>query len=152
MENGFSGLKNILAVILMVVFVSSCQWSGEKGDVEQWKEEIRLAEEAFARKVGSEGMNKGFIEFAADEAVLMRGNQLIEGKEAIKEFMTNQNSKNLQWEPKFIDVAQSGDLGYTYGYYTYTYPDSTGNEVKSTGVFHSVWKRQDDGSWKYVWD
>jgi ketosteroid isomerase-like protein len=30
--------------------------------------------------------------------------------------------------------------------------DSVGNKKDFKGIFHTVWKKQKDGSWKYVWD
>ena len=58
----------------------------------------------------------------------------------------------LVWKPDYVDVSESGDLAYTYGKYTFTSRDSTGRKVVSKGIFHTVWKRQEDGSWKFVWD
>jgi ketosteroid isomerase-like protein len=52
----------------------------------------------------------------------------------------------------FVDVAASGDLAYTYGQYTISSKDENGKEITKSGVFHTVWKQQSDGSWKYVWD
>lgn len=123
-----------------------------KGNVQKWKQEIVDTEAAFAQMVQEQGMNRAFVAFAADEAVLMRGNQLIVGKEEIQKFMENQTSRGLSWKPEHVDVSTSGDLGYTYGYYTFVYQDSTGTNMEAQGVFHSVWKRQEDGSWKFVWD
>lgn len=79
---------------------------------------------------------------------------MIKGKKAIEEFYVNQNLDNvtLEWEPEFIEVAASGDLGYTYGPYTFISVDSSGKETKSGGIFHTVWKRQANGKWRYVWD
>jgi ketosteroid isomerase-like protein len=59
---------------------------------------------------------------------------------------------SLVWKPDYVDVSKSGDLGYTYGTYNYTSLDSLGNEQSSSGVFHTVWKRQEDSSWKFVSD
>lgn len=36
--------------------------------------------------------------------------------------------------------------------YTYSVTDSTGETKSSSGIFHTVWKRQADGTWKFVWD
>ena len=73
---------------------------------------------------------------------------------AFLEYFKKQNLKDveLEWLPDFIDVAKSGDLAYTYGKYTFSSKDTTGAIVKSDGVFHTVWKRQSDGTWKFVWD
>ena len=59
---------------------------------------------------------------------------------------------SLVWEPDFIDVSVAGDLAYTYGKFTYTSITESGDTLTSKGIFHTVWKRQEDGSWKYVWD
>ena len=56
----------------------------------------------------------------------------------------------LTWEPDFADVAKSGDLGYTWGRYTYTSFDST--ESPSCGFYVTIWKKQLDGSWRFVFD
>ena len=58
----------------------------------------------------------------------------------------------LEWKPDYIDVSISGDLGYTYGKFTFSAIDTTGKLIESEGIFHTVWKKQEDGSWKYVWD
>nr|WP_262917559.1 nuclear transport factor 2 family protein [Aestuariivivens sediminicola] len=99
-----------------------------------------------------EGMRTAFLNFAADEAVLLRNDSLIKGRPGIAYYMKNANSKGLHWEPEFADVSASGDLGYTYGEYTYSYTDSTGTVQTARGIFHTVWKRQADNSWKFVWD
>ena len=120
--------------------------------MEAWKQEILETEKNFATMVQKEGLHKAFVAFADDNAVLMRNNTLVIGKAAIDERYKNLNSKNLSWKPDFIDVSASGDLGYTYGKYDFTYKDSLGNDQIDTGIFHSVWKRQDDRTWKFVWD
>lgn len=120
--------------------------------IEKWKQEILDTERSFAKMASEEGIYKAFTYYAADEAVLMRNNKLIIGKPAIMQLYQGKDSKGLSWEPDFVDVATSGDLGYTYGRYTFTYADSSGKTVTDRGVFHTVWKRQEDGSWKYVWD
>ena len=120
--------------------------------IETWKHEIMDTELRFSNMAQKEGMNTAFLAFVADDGVLLRNDKLIKGKDSIKSYMKNSNSKGLAWKPDFVDVSSSGDLGYTYGEYTYTYQDSLGNDVASKGIFHTVWKRQQDGSWKFVWD
>lgn len=98
-----------------------------------------------------EGIATAFYTFADDSAVIRRGPGVIKGKQAIKEFYEKQpQSGELQWSPDFADV--SGDLGYTYGKFTFSLKDSTGKVNETHGIFHTVWKKQKDGSWKFVWD
>ena len=100
----------------------------------------------------NKGLHDAFLAFAAEDATLMRNNELIIGKIAIDSFYLGKTSKGLIWQPDFIDVSTSGDLGYSYGHYTFSYVDSLGSEQENKGVFHTVWKRQEDGTWKFVWD
>lgn len=55
-------------------------------------------------------------------------------------------------ETGFCRYCKSGDLAYTYGKYNFSALSTNGEKISSTGIFHTVWKKQDDGSWKYVWD
>ena len=102
----------------------------------------------------SDGVQKAFVYFAADSAAILRQNKVLKGKEAIRlqyESFPRQGTQ-LEWAPDFADVSVSGDLGYTYGKYTLTSTDSVGHTTQSKGVFHTVWKRQQDGKWRFVWD
>jgi len=136
---------------LFLILFCSCQTESKKDSVEKWKQEIRKAEEDFAQMAKEKGIHDAFMSFAADDAVLQRG-ELIIGKEAIDQHLKRSISKNLAWSPDFVDVSSSGDLGYTYGKYVFTYNDSIGNPLEDIGIFHTVWKRQVDGTWKFVWD
>lgn len=120
----------------------------------QFESEILETEKAFARLVKEEGWKTGFLAYAADEAVLSRGGKLIEGKKAIEAYFDQQTLKNvhLEWVPDFVSVSASGDLGYTYGKFTFGAIDEAGQEIKAAGIFHTVWKRQPNGDWRYVWD
>jgi len=126
----------------------------QENQMEIWKNEVMRAELDFAEMAKTEGLAKAFEAFAANDAVLSRNNVLVSGKEGIKKFYENRDLTNvsLEWKPDFIEIASSGDLAYTYGKYTYTTIDSIGVRTSSNGIFHTVWKRQADGSWKYVWD
>ncbi len=126
--------------------------NSNKNDIEKWKQEILETEQEFAEMVKEKGIHDAFIRYAAEDAVLMRNNDLVIGKENIAQLYKNQNAKGLSWTPDFIDVATSGDLAYTYGHFTFSFADSSGNSQESKGVFHTIWKRQADGSWKFVWD
>jgi len=147
--------KLIPAFLISLLVLTSCK-TGTERQIEQWKTEIRQTEQAFAEMAQKEGIPKAFLIYAAEDAVLLRNNQLIKGKQALKAFYSQQTTPSekvsLTWKPDFVDVSKSGDLGYTYGTYQYTVTDSLGNTKTSEGIFHTVWKRQEDGSWRFVWD
>ncbi len=122
---------------------------------EKSKTEIAAAEKDFAKMAAEKGIAEAFAFFADSNATIKRQHDtLIHGKESIRNFYSADYFKTatVKWSPDFIDAAESGDIGYTYGKYTWQSKDSTGNTNEVHGVFHTVWKRQGDGSWRYVWD
>jgi len=143
--------KTFQILVILILLITSCKTETPMEHIEKWKEEIRQAEQDFAQMSEEKGIHDAFISFAAEDAVLKRG-KLIIGKTAIDKYLENSTSKQLSWSPDFVDVSSSGDLGYTYGRYVYKYADSLGNLLEDIGIFHTVWKRQTDGSWKFVWD
>ena len=145
-------MKYYFFLTAIILFIFSCETNNSKDLTEQWKQEIRESEANFAAMLNAKGLHDAFVAYAAEDATIMRENKVITGKMAIDEHYKNVDTKTLTWSPDFIDVSKSGDLGYTYGTYHYTYKDSIGEEHVNTGIFHTVWKRQEDGSWKYVWD
>jgi ketosteroid isomerase-like protein len=86
----------------------------------------------------------------------MKGNKdsVITGKNDIKNVFASDEFKNatVKWSADFIDAASSGDLGYTYGKYKWEFKDSSGKISESVGIFHTVWRKQKDGTWRFVWD
>ena len=144
-------MKNTFIILLCVPFFHAC--TSREDQLEKYKQEIVDTEKEFSDLARKEGIPAAFLAFAAEDAVLMRNNTLVIGKEALKEsFRGSPKNVSLSWQPDFVDVAESGDLGYTYGKFIYTSTDSLGKKSVQEGVFHTVWKRQADGSWKFVWD
>jgi len=122
--------------------------------VETYKSEILETEHAFAEMVKKEGLKKAFLTYADDNAVLNRNNSIIKGKYEIEKYFDNQTLQDvkLEWKPNFIEVSESGDLAYTYGNYKFEAKETSGQIIKSNGIFHTVWKKQEDGKWLFVWD
>ncbi len=146
----------LLLSITLFALLISCNKTRPEGDIERWKQEIVNTEKEFAEMARKEGIPKAFITYADDNAVIMRNNTLIIGKESLKSSFGKQDERSgsvsLTWVPDFVDVSSSGDLGYTYGKYQYSVTDSLGNVALDSGIFHTVWKRQSDDSWQFVWD
>jgi ketosteroid isomerase-like protein len=57
------------------------------------------------------------------------------------------NTFVLTWKPAKAVIAESGDLGYTYGFWTFTASNET-----SHGTYLTVWKKDFNGKWKYIAD
>jgi ketosteroid isomerase-like protein len=142
-------MKQLL--ILIMILTAGCS-SPSDSNTQKYKAQIIQTELDFAKMADEAGVAAAFYEYAADSAVIGRGGKVIKGREAIREYYEKnlRPGTKLQWTPDFADV--SGDIGYTWGNYTHLVPDSAGNITESHGVFHTVWKRQPDGSWRFVWD
>ena len=142
----------IYFLILLGLITFSCATQIDK---EKVKQEIFNTEKSFEKMCAEKGIAEGFYFFAAGGAVIKRQNDtLIIGKENIKKYYDKDFYKNakVKWTPDFIDVSDDGTMAYTYGKYVWTAKDENGNPSEYKGVFHTVWKKQSDNTWKYVWD
>lgn len=144
----------LIPLITILMLLQSCTSKSDNESIQKWKEEIAVAEKDFNAMAQKEGLQKAFTFYAANDGVLNRNNKIIQGKEDISAWFVENDrpGATLTWSPAFIDVSKSGDLGYTYGEFTFTAPDSSGNMKTSAGIFHTVWKRQENGEWRFVWD
>ncbi len=100
------------------------------------------------------GVGAAFLRYAAADAVMLPENQnAVKGLDGIrKQFAGFPAGATLAWKPFNADVAASGDLGYTLGTYELRGNDADGKPTVRYGKYCSVWKRQADGSWKWVVD
>lgn len=140
-----------------LLFFSILPLFGCNKDIEKEsvKKEILAMERSFESMTREKGIAEAFYFFADDNAIIKRQNDtLITGKNQIGEYYRKGNYENvsLTWTPDFIDVSDDGTLGYTYGKYRWVEKDNEGDSIVSTGIFHTIWKRQPNGIWKYVWD
>ncbi len=141
-----------VVVILNALLLISCY---QKVDHETTKAEIMKIEKNFNNYAKSRGIAEAFYEFAAEDAVIKRENDtLIKGKKAIKNYYSNPKylKARVTWKPDYINISEDGSMAYTYGNYIWTATDSIGNKNEFKGIFHTVWKKQKDETWKYVWD
>ncbi len=145
-------MKQVIFIISLFFFCFGCHHSKTEDEL---KKEIFQTEKAFERMTSERSIPEAFHFFADENAVIKRENDtLVIGKENIRIYYENKNLKNatVNWTPDFIEISKSGDIAYTYGKYTWSIKDADGNTEEFKGIFHTVWKKQKDGSWKYVWD
>jgi ketosteroid isomerase-like protein len=110
--------------------------------------ELKSADSAFAAMSVARGAQAAFLAFAAAEAVLLGspGVPMTHGRDAIgAAFAGFPADAVLEWAPVSADVAGSGDLGCTVG-------EASVLARHSYSKYLTVWKRQADGTWKFVAD
>lgn len=139
-------------LIAISLFVLSCSEKKEAAS-EPVNEKIALiqADKAFSAMSVQKGMKAAFIEYIDSNGVLLKRDHLpIIGANAI-DFLVSQEDSGytLNWQPHNAFVARSGDLGYTYGVYA-LHPKNM--DTVLYGTYVSIWKKQRDGSWKFVLD
>jgi ketosteroid isomerase-like protein len=148
----FANVRNFLIFSVFVFYTASCHQVPTKAEVTG---EIIQTEESFQKMTTEKGIPEAFQWFADDQAVIKRENDtLIKGKEGIFNYYRQKNLKNttVTWIPDFVDISECRTMAYTYGQYSWKVLDADGAVKEYKGVFHTIWKRQKDGSWKYVWD
>lgn len=108
---------------------------------------VIAAEQAFAKSVAELGVRDGFLAHMADEAVVFTPD-VVNAKTLFTARPAGKAPKDggtlLTWWPVFAGLAQSGDLGFTTG-------PAEANGKRFTHYF-TVWKRQADGGWKWLYD
>jgi len=58
----------------------------------------------------------------------------------------------IKWRPQIVEVLEDGTLALSRGPYRMTVTDEAGAQTEHWGTFNSVWRLQEDGSWKVVFD
>ncbi len=145
-------MKAFLSIIILAITMVSCQNTKDHVSLEK---EIFQTEKSFEKMASEKGVAEAFYYYAAEDAVIKRENDtLIIGKKNIKTYYEkiNDEKTTVSWTPEYINVSADGTMAYTYGKYLWKIKDEQGKIIEYKGVFHTVWKKQSDKSWKYVWD
>lgn len=139
-----------LLLLLLIPLLNSCS---DPMDIEKEKQALIDTDRAFSNLSVEKGVPVAFDQFMTDDAVIFRDKaHPFEGREQIRQLFADYPEATLTWEPYHAEVAAAGDLGYTLGKWTFSMDDETGEEHKSQGYYVSIWRKQTDGSWKYVFD
>lgn len=105
---------------------------------------VVAAERAFAKDGGAMGVNPSFVKWSTDEAIVIGGGGVGKAHVDFAGPAPAGPQPVLAWWPLYAGMAQSGDFGFTTG------PVEVGG--KRQGHYFTVWKRQADGGWKWVYD
>lgn len=92
---------------------------------------------------------QGWSDFADETATTQAGHGKAEIGAAFEKLYARPGFR-LAWHPVFAKVV--GDVGVTSGPYESHVTDAKGDDHRSTGNYVTVWQRQPDGQWRFVWD
>ena len=116
---------------------------------------LLAADEEFAADTLENGLEGFMAHFAEGASIFPPNLPAIVGKRGIRDYYSKVFSKpgfRLSWTPTGAGVSDSTDLGYTVGEFVVAARDENGAQVRRSGKYCMLWKRQGDGSWKVILD
>jgi len=141
---------NIMLFVFIIISIINFSCTARKGKADSAV--LMKADSEFSSMSAKEGQFKAFLYYHDENGVILRDNNYPEiGREALRKRYEGKSDTAfiLTWEPSFANISESGDLGYTYG--TWTYKEKQSGAIEK-GTYVTIWKKQADGSWKYVLD
>jgi len=106
---------------------------------------VVAAERAFAADGLTMGVDGSFLKWSAPDAVMISGEGPRRAHDTLDPAAVfDPAAPALAWWPNWAGVASSGDLGFTTG--------GVAVGGKRSGHYFTIWRRQADGGWKWVYD
>ncbi|MFC4262026.1 YybH family protein [Ferruginibacter yonginensis] len=132
--------------------VPSCLLPNKKpaeNDAVQAKLALMDVDEAFAETCTAKGLKDAYLNFIDSNGVMLRTDALpLAGADAVDYIIGLQDTGFvMSWKPTEAHIAESGELGYTYGIYKIV--PSVADTVLY-GNYVTIWKKQNDGKWKFI--
>jgi ketosteroid isomerase-like protein len=105
---------------------------------------VIAAERAFAEDAAQRGWVAAFRTYAAADAIMLSPDPV--NAQAQLAEIEGDGSTALDWRPAYAGISRSGDFGFTTG------PFQMRGRDGIIGHYFTVWRRQTDGSWKWIFD
>jgi ketosteroid isomerase-like protein len=137
-----------MRVVLLLVVLGICAVAQGQSALQ----DMVRTEQAFSKMAEEKNARDAFMAFIADDGLLFRPGA-VNGKKWMLEHPVPPSDKKplLAWQPAFAGMSASGDLGFTTGPWEFK-GDIKDQTPSGYGHFVTVWKKQPDGSWKFVAD
>jgi ketosteroid isomerase-like protein len=129
-------MKNVISLFSLMLALCACLAADDVSPV------VR-AEREFSTAAGQKGVRAAFLEFLADNSVVFE-KEPVPGKKAYE--ARPESSGILYWLPSLSEISAGGDFGYSTG--PWQWQNKKEEEPVAYGQFVSVWRKQQDASWK----
>jgi ketosteroid isomerase-like protein len=133
-------------MLASLLLLSGCA-SGPNISNDELKRQVGAAERDFAATMKARD-HAGFVRHVAQDAIFFNGATALHGKKAIGDFWRKfyeAPSAPFSWEPDQVEVLASGKLAASSG-------PVYGPDGKLISRFNSIWRLEDDGAWRVVFD
>lgn len=107
------------------------------------------AERNFAATAERTNVKEAFLGSLGKEGVVFAQGEIKNGLEVWNK--REANNALLKWDPVYADISAAGDFGYTTGPFVWA-KDKTNPHAFSHGYYSSVWKKDENGTWKVLID
>jgi ketosteroid isomerase-like protein len=144
-----------MRVLMVFAVLVALLAPGGGRDLASEREELRRADLDFARAVASRNGARFLGFLAEDVTFLPQRAEPVHGPDAVRRLWAEllaPSGPALSWVPTRVDLAASGDLGYTMGTYEFRTADAEGHPVVRYGKYVTIWRRQPGGRWKVAVD
>ena len=145
-QHGAPTQTTLVVALAMLVCTASTFAQGNAALTDMMRTEQRFAARALVV-----GWKQAFLEYFADSAVAFNGEAAEPAKDQFRRQPDPPKDRRLIWEPRYGDIASSGDLGYLTGPVRRIVPGQNHGQPFHS-LYASVWRRQADGSFKVVMD
>ena len=130
-------MKPVMRLALALALVAAPALAAPKVDPAP----VVAAERAFAADGLALGVQASFLKHSAPEGIVLQPDPML----AKAVFQAPQpKGPPLVWWPLWAGIARSGDLGFTTGPYSF--------DGQPRAWYFTVWAKQPDGSWKWLFD
>jgi ketosteroid isomerase-like protein len=148
--------RRAAAVVLFAAMFAASAWARQSpplpvndGSFPHALAPVVMAEHAFASYSIEHGMKAAFLAFAAPDAIIFRRTPV----NAVEAWTQTNPAPTglLTWYPTYADVSRAGDLGWTTGPYEFREKPED-KQAAGNGHYVTLWRRQPDGTFKFVLD
>ncbi len=149
--NRFTAICGPAAIALLL---TACNQTADTHDADV--KALKDNEVQWVQDYASKDPEKIVAHYADDAIVMNPGMPSSSGKEAIRTTMKQMVSDpalSLKFQTSKVEMAKSGDVGYTQGSYTMTMTDPrTKQVINDHGSYVTTYRKQPDGTWRAVAD
>ena len=142
--------RSFLISTCLALALTFGQWGCSPAPEESAEEaalKVEAREIAFAKTMADRNF-EAFLSFISPEAVFFRGNTPLKGRDAVSRAWRpyfDDAAAPFSWHPDVVELLPSGGLALTSG-------PVRGPSGETIGRFNSIWRRDEDGIWRVVFD
>lgn len=138
-------MKHTLTVAILIL------WAGTA--VADVVDDVRCREIGFSQSVENRDL-EAFRSFLDADARFVAAS-VLRGVDQVAEAWSiffDAGPPSIKWRPQVVEVLEDGKLALSRGPFISVALNADGETIESWGTFNSIWRLNDDGEWRIVFD